>query len=65
MQTIKVWQSWTVWFNIAMLIVAFVPQVNAVFPLPAGFVEMVAMVGNLLLRVYKTTTAIDSNLSIQ
>jgi len=58
MQTKKWYQSITIWFNVALLLVAFVPELNKVVALPSQVLEIVALVGNLLLR-FKTVMGIS------
>ena len=53
----KWYQSWTVWFNVALLVVDFVNSLAQIIPIPAGVLSYVVLVGNLLLR-FKTTTAL-------
>lgn len=53
----KWYQSWTVWFNVALLLVGFVSEVGKVVPIPADVLAGVASIGNILLR-FKTATAL-------
>ena len=49
--------SWTIWFNVLILLLVFLNSVSAFIPFPTSFVmEMTALL-NLLLRL-KTTTGI-------
>lgn len=45
------WKSKTLWFNVVLLIVAFVPHINTLIPLPSEFLELVALIGNIVLRL--------------
>lgn len=58
MQTKKWYQSWTVWFNLALVAVDVINQLAQIVPIPPGFIALVGGFGNLLLR-FKTTTAIQ------
>lgn len=53
----KWYQSWTVWFNLGLLTVATINEVAQIIPMSAEFLSVVAVIGNLLLRV-KTTSEI-------
>ncbi|MEF3692227.1 MAG: hypothetical protein V3574_04215 [Candidatus Moraniibacteriota bacterium] len=53
----KWYQSWTVWFNVAMLAVATINELAQIVPISAEFLSIVAVIGNLLLRI-KTTQEI-------
>lgn len=57
METKKWYQSWTVWFNIALLAVDVINQLAQIVPIAPGFLSLVGVFGNLLLR-FKTTSAI-------
>lgn len=59
MQTKKWYQSWTVWFNVAMLAIDVTNQLAQIVPIPAGTVTALATVGNILLRL-KTFQAIQT-----
>lgn len=50
----KWFQSWTVWFNVAVLVLTSVNEFAKVLPIPAELVTLALTVGNLLLRI-KTT----------
>ena len=52
--TTKKWyKSWTVWYNIALIVVDVVNQIAQFIPLPAGVLTLVGSIGNILLR-FKT-----------
>ena len=54
----KPWfKSWTIWFNIVLLLVSLITGLADIIPLPAQFVAIIVLVGNLALR-FKTTTGI-------
>lgn len=53
----KWYLSWTIWFNILLLLIDTVNALNQIVPLPAGFLTSVGIVGNLLLR-FKTTQGV-------
>lgn len=53
----KWYQSWTIWFNVALLAVGFVNELALIIPLPAELLTMVASAGNILLR-FKTVASI-------
>lgn len=53
----KWYQSWTVWFNIAMLVITAVNEFNQIVPLPLEVMTFFTVCGNLLLR-FKTVTGI-------
>ncbi len=53
----KWYQSWTVWFNLVLLLVETVNQLSGIVPIPAGFVAFIGVVGNLAFR-FKTTLPI-------
>ena len=57
MENKKWYQSWTVWFNLLLLLVDVVNQLNNIVPLPAGFLTLVGSLGNLFLR-FKTALPI-------
>jgi hypothetical protein len=57
----KIWyKSVTVWFNVALLLVATVTQLSQIVPLSPELVAVIATVGNALLR-FKTITGITIN----
>lgn len=56
-RTKKWYQSLTIWFNLALLLVDFINQLAQIIPIPPGIISFVALVGNFLLRL-KTTTGI-------
>ena len=58
MQTKKWYQSWTVWFNLALFIVTTINELAKIVPIPASIIADVALVGNFLLR-FKTYTGIN------
>lgn len=51
------WKSTTIWFNIILLVVAFIGELGNIIPLPAEFLAVTASIGNLLLRI-KTVTGL-------
>jgi hypothetical protein len=51
MNTKKWYQSWTVWFNIALLAVATIGELSQIIPISPQVIAYVAFVGNLLLRI--------------
>lgn len=53
----KWYKSWTVWFNVAVLLVGFIGELSMVVPIPSEIMVAVAAFGNLLLRV-KTITGL-------
>ncbi|MDY0302931.1 MAG: hypothetical protein RBR98_04005 [Candidatus Moranbacteria bacterium] len=53
----KWYRSWTVWFNLGLLAVAIINEVAKIIPMSAEFLSVVAVIGNLLLRI-KTTSEI-------
>ena len=53
----KWYYSWTVWFNIVVLVVAFLSQLAEIIPLSPAFLSGLGVVGNLILRL-KTDTGI-------
>lgn len=59
MNTTKKWyQSWTVWFNLALLVVAFSSEVVKIIPSSPEIVSFIALIGNFLLR-FKTIMPIE------
>ena len=56
------YQSWTLWFNFAIALVAFLTTVFQLFPVDPRYLVAVASFGNMLLRfktiVKKATKAI-------
>jgi hypothetical protein len=55
----KPWyQSLTIWFNFALLLIAFLTQVFTLFPVDPKYIALVTLIGNTLLR-FKTTIAIE------
>ena len=58
MENSKKWyKSWTVWFNLALALIAFVQQVAVDVPLPPEFLVYLAVAGNFLLR-FKTSQSL-------
>ncbi len=56
----KVWyKSVTVWYNVALILIALVENLSNYIPIPASLVAELAIVGNILLR-FKTDTALVS-----
>jgi len=53
----KWYQSWTIWFNIIMLVLDFVNQLAQFIPMPAGVITAIGSIANILLR-FKTITPI-------
>jgi len=53
----KWYESWTVWFNIAILAIATINELAKIVPISAEVMGMVGVIGNLLLRI-KTETGI-------
>lgn len=53
----KWYQSWTVWFNVILVLVATVAELGNVIPIPQDILVFVAGVGNFILRL-KTTKGI-------
>jgi hypothetical protein len=54
----KQWyKSWTVWFNIGLLLITMINELSKIVPLSPEFMGYVGVLGNLLLR-YKTTVGI-------
>lgn len=49
----KWYTSWTLWFNVAILLIGFIQQLAAYVPIPAEILAYVATIGNFLLR-FKT-----------
>jgi Mg2+/citrate symporter len=47
------YKSWTVWFNVILILVDAINQISQFVPMPAGFLTMVGALGNLVLR-FKT-----------
>lgn len=64
MQNKNWYESWTVWFNLALLAVSVIQQLSQIIPLPPQVLLDVAFVGNLLLR-FKTTTGISLSETLQ
>lgn len=51
-QVEKKWfQSWTVWFNVAILVLTSVNEFAKILPIPPEYVTLALTVGNLLLRI--------------
>jgi hypothetical protein len=53
-----VWQSATVWFNALALIYEGLVQAGIIAAIPAPWGPIVLTLGNLLLRVFKTNSAV-------
>ena len=51
------WKSYTVWLNVALLLLATVTQLSDILPLPPEFLAYVGTVSNVLLR-FKTDNPI-------
>jgi hypothetical protein len=61
----KVWyKSTTVWFNLALALIAFIQSLSGIVPIPSSVIETAALVGNLLLR-FKTNSGLVSASSQQ
>lgn len=58
METKKWYQSWTIWFNLVMLLVTFVTQLGTILPIPVTYIAAATTVGNLALR-FKTVMGIE------
>lgn len=52
-------KSWTVWFNVLLILTEAVNQLSGVLALPPGWVLQVAALGNLLLRIKTYMQAMD------
>lgn len=51
----KIWyKSWTIWFNLVVIVLDAINAVAGIIPIPAGVMSYVTTIGNLLLR-FKTT----------
>lgn len=56
----KYWyKSWTVWFNIILILTATVQEISKMVPLPPEFLVYITLLGNLILRIVKTKNPID------
>ena len=56
----KVWYlSLTVWFNVALALIAFIQSLSGIIPIPNNIIEAIALIGNILLR-FKTNTGLVS-----
>lgn len=53
----KWYRSWTIWFNIAMLVIAVINELAKIIPISSEILGMITIIGNILLRV-KTTMGI-------
>lgn len=54
----KVWyKSYTVWFNVALIVIGAITQLAEFIPIPPQVLVYVGMFGNLLLRL-KTNTGL-------
>ena len=53
----KWYQSWTIWFNIAMLVIATINELAKIIPISPAVLANVTIFGNILLR-FKTTMGI-------
>ena len=58
MNTKKWYQSYTIWFNVALLLVAFATEVVKLFPVNPEYVALIGIIGNTLLR-FKTIMPIE------
>lgn len=59
MDTVKKWyNSWTIWFNVAMITIDFVNSLAQFIPIPPGILSAIASFGNILLRFKTTKTLI-------
>ena len=59
METKKWYQSWTIWFNIAMLVIATINELAKIVPISPVILGDITVLGNILLR-FKTVMGIDS-----
>jgi len=50
----KWYESWTVWFNLALFAIATINELSAIIPISTTVLANVAIIGNILLR-FKTT----------
>lgn len=53
----KWYKSWTIWFNLALLAVEVIGQINLIVPLPPELIVWAGLAGNFLLR-FKTSKAV-------
>lgn len=53
----KWYKSWTIWFNVALVVIDFINALAQVIPIPPGILSAVGSVGNILLR-FKTSLPI-------
>ena len=61
MNNSKSWyQSWTVWFNLALIVISTINSMATFIPFGAKFLAVVALIGNILLR-FKSNQPITLN----
>ena len=67
MNTIKWWESRTVWFNILMTILGVVASLQGVpvFDKYAQVLGLITVIGNVILRVWFTNSSISSTPAVQ
>jgi len=51
----KWYKSWTLWFNVAVLMVTFITELGKIVPIPTEFLVAVTSIGNMLLRIRTVT----------
>jgi hypothetical protein len=53
-----IYKSWTLWFNLAMLVVTTMNELAKIVPISPEFMGYVTIAGNILLR-FKTTQGLE------
>ena len=59
MDSKKWYQSYTIWFNLAMFIIATINELAKIVPISSAILGDITVVGNILLR-FKTVLPIDT-----
>lgn len=62
MEVKKWYKSWTVWFNLLVLALGSANDIAKIVPIPTDYAIKAVVLGNLLLRVFKTGSTIDKTM---
>lgn len=60
MKTKKIWQSWTFWFNLITVILGALDVLTQQGILSPTVYAIILAIGNIVLRVFKTDTGIET-----
>ena len=57
MEAKKWYKSWTIWANVALIVIDAVNQMAGIMPIPPAVITSIGVVGNILLR-FKTDSPV-------